>query len=425
MPSRVSIISTGQELVLGRTPDTNAAFLASELSGRGFEVLRLAAVGDTPGALRAELLHCMQEGDLVIVTGGLGPTGDDHTCQEVADALDRELVMDQEARRALTDRLERIGVQVTAAQLNQARFPAGASTFPNPRGTARGFACAADDTRVVVMPGVPSEMKAMFGASVLPFLTAKFGSEPAVASESVHIFPISEPEADRRLEGMTEAGRNPSVGITVRDGVITIGLRAVGDHGEHAEELLERDLEFLEDRFGDLIFGRGETTLAGALSRELERAGRTVAVAESITGGLIGHMLVNVPGISRFFLLDVVAYSNDAKVRQLEVPRAEIERHGAVSPEVAESMARGACAAADAQLALSTTGIAGPTGATPQKPVGLVYFGVCLEGEVRALKLNIRGDRRRVKDRAAKHALNMGRLALQNGVDFLEQYPKI
>jgi nicotinamide-nucleotide amidase len=207
------------------------------------------------------------------------------------------------------------------------------------------------------------------------------------------------------------------VGITVGDGVITVSLRAVAADEEAAEELVRRDVCLLEERFGDLLFGRGETTLARAVSYELERTGRTVAVAESVTGGLIGDMLVDVPGISRFFLADVVAYSNEAKVRQLQVPAELIEQHGAVSPQVAEAMAKGTRHVAGADLGLSTTGIAGPTGGTPEKPVGLVYVGLSLGEEAAVREFHLRGDRWRVKDRAARHALNLARLALRNGLE--------
>jgi len=412
MPLDAAIISTGEELVQGRVADTNAAFVAARLGRHGFDVRRIAAIGDDPTALETEIERSLEDAELVLVTGGLGPTADDRTRGAIARAVGRELVEDGDTRRHVEERLKSYGHHATPEQLSQCHFPQGARIFPNPRGTARGFACSTDRGWVVAMPGVPPEMRPMFTRSVLPFLVEELAPSGAVRMETVHIFPASESRVDREITDLTVHGRNPAVGITVSDGIITVSVRGCADSRGEADRLVERDLDVLRERFGDLVFGTGDTTLAGALSRELERTDKTVAVAESITGGLIGDMLVDVPGISRSFLLDVVAYCDEAKVRQLGVPRGAIEREGAVSAPVAEAMAIGACRAADADLGISTTGIAGPTGGTPQKPVGLVYVGLCLDGRTRVRKLNLRGDRRRIKDRAAKHALNMARLAL-------------
>ncbi|MFO7958484.1 MAG: competence/damage-inducible protein A [Candidatus Brocadiia bacterium] len=417
MPLDATIISTGEELVQGRIADTNAAFVASLLSRNGFEVRRIVALGDDPAALEAEIERGLDEVELVIVSGGLGPTADDRTRGAIARTVGRELVEDGETRQHVEERLRSFHHDATPDQLTQCHFPEGARIFPNPRGTARGFACCTDRGWVVAMPGVPPEMRSMFTGSVLPFLMEELAPAGAVSMETVHVFPASESRVDQRIRDLTVQGRNPAVGITVSDGVITVSVRGRAESQEEADRLVERDLEELRERFGDLVYGTGQTTLAGALSKELERTGRTVAVAESITGGLIGNMLVDVPGISRFFLLDVVAYSNEAKVSQLGVPPEVIEREGAVSEPVAEAMARGACRAGEADLGISTTGIAGPTGGTPQKPVGLVYVGLCLDGRALARKLNLRGDRWRIKDRAARHALNMARLALTKGMN--------
>ncbi len=422
MLATVTVISTGEELVRGRIADSNAAFLAAQLGAHGFEVLRLVAVGDNPDALRDELLRCLADSRAVLVSGGLGPTADDRTRRAIAEAVGRDLVEDEESRRHVTQRLRRFGVQVSAAQCSQSLFPAGSVIFPNERGTARGFACRLDESWVVAMPGVPDEMRAMFSGSVLPFLLGELAPAGCIRTEVVHLFPVSEAVVDEGLRDVMGADRNPAVGITVNDGVITVSFRARAASEDEAEELVRADVALVEERFGDLVFGRGDVTLAGALSAALERAGRTVAVAESVTGGLVGHMLVDVPGISRFFLADVVAYGNEAKVRQLGVPPEQIERHGAVSSEVAEAMAAGICRVTGAGLGLSTTGIAGPTGGSEQKPVGLVHVGVCLDGRTTACKLLLRGDRRRIKDRAAKHALNLARLALAKGVDSLGKY---
>ncbi len=411
-----TVISTGEELVGGRTVDTNAAFIASGLTRHGFHVRRIIVLGDDPDALAEEVAAATRDSRLIVISGGLGPTADDRTRAAIAAVAGAELVEDGASRRHVVERLAGFGIEADRRHLSQALFPAGSTLFPNERGTARGFACRVGEACLVAMPGVPAEMRAMFTDGVLPFVLGELAPRGCLKAEHVHIFPAAESAVDERIADLTERGRNPSVGLTVRDGVITVHIAARAESAEEAEGLAERDARAVEERFGELAFGRGEATLASALAEELERAGATVGVAESVTGGLIGHMLVDVPGISRFFLADVVAYGNEAKVDLLGVPRELIAEHGAVSPQVAEAMAHGARRAAGSDLAVSTTGIAGPTGGSAEKPVGLVYVGLCLGGRARVARLELRGERRRVKDRAARHALNFCRLALGRGL---------
>jgi nicotinamide-nucleotide amidase len=413
------VISTGEELLRGRIVDTNAAFLATELERHGFDMRRIVVVGDSPEQMRNELARAAGDCRLVVLTGGLGPTADDRTRGAIAEAVGRPLVEDASARRHVVERIRSFGREPEERQFSQAHFPEGSRVFPNPNGTACGFASRAGQSWIVAMPGVPGEMRPMFHASVLPFVLEELAPSECVRAATVRLFPLPESVADGRIADMTEYGRNPSVGITVSDGVISISVRAHGPDEATARRLLDADVKALKERFGDLVFGMDDATLAGALAELLGRGSVTLAVAESVTGGLVSHMLVGVPGISRWFLAGIVAYANEAKSSQLGVPAALIEQHGAVSAEVAEAMARGACAATGARLGISTTGIAGPTGGSDEKPVGLVYVGVCLDGRARVERHEFRGDRERVRDRAAKEALNMGRLALLKGVESL------
>lgn len=420
---RTTIVATGEELLYGRTLDANGAFMARALGLSGFQVVRHVVVGDSPEALYGELVHAGAESDLIVMSGGLGPTADDRTRGAVARATGAELVEDADTRRHVEERLRGFGREPSPAHLSQALFPAGSVIFPNPRGTAAGFACRIGGAWLTAMPGVLGEMRPMFEQSVLPFLLEKLSPAGHAAIETVHLFPIAESDADERIGDMTAEDRNPYVGITVSEGVITISTRACAASAEEAQELVRRDAETIRQRFGDLVFGSGGVSLAQALSAELKRAGTTVAVAESLTGGLVAGLLVDVPGISRHFPGGVVAYSDAAKVERLGVPRELLREHGAVSPQVAQAMARGACAGFGAALGVSTTGIAGPAGGSARKPVGLVYVGVCLEGRTAVHRLELRGDRARVRDRAAKYALNLARLALLRGVEALAQTP--
>lgn len=409
---QVTVFSTGQELLNGASRDTNAPMIARTLSAHGFVINRQETLGDSPHDLEQELRRAAEDSDVIVLTGGLGPTADDRTRRAVARAAERDLVSDEQALQHLTDVLSGYGVELTESHRRQASFPEGAETFPNTRGTAYGFACPVGDATLVAMPGVPDEMRAMFHNEVLPYLLHRHHGQ--TKHRKVHLFGISESDVDRRIDDMMEVGRNPSVGVTVDHSVVSVCLHAHGNDPDRLEQMLREDEEELRRRFGGAVFGTDDTTLAGSVSGLLATTQRRIGVAESCTGGEIGSLLVDIPGISRFFLLDVVAYSNEAKMRQLSVPSDLIEAHGAVSAEVAMSMAQGVCEASGADLGISTTGIAGPTGGSPEKPVGLVHFGICLGDEVSSHQLKLGGNRRRIKNRAARHALNFARLALLN-----------
>jgi len=409
---KVTIISTGEELVRGETPDTNASFIARALDERGFVVVRLLTIGDDARQLEEELLRTTEDSEAVLITGGLGPTADDRSRRAIATALDADLVLDEESADHVRAVLGCRGREPGPSHLRQAMFPQGARIFPNPCGTARGFACKAEGAWIVAMPGVPGEMKAMFEQSVLPFLLEELRPDEYAAVRTVSLFGIPESEADSRIADLTAEGRNPSVAPTVRGGIVRLTVRARSAERQKAEQMADKDVSTIRERFGNAVFGCGEATLAESVSALLEEQGLTVSVAESCTGGLVGDMLSDVEGISRFFLGGVVAYSNEVKVKELGVPPEQIAEFGAVSPQVASAMAEGVCSSTGAQVGVSTTGICGPTGGTPQKPVGLVYVGTCVAGDTAVQRLQLRGNRRRIKERAAGHALNALRLAL-------------
>ena len=407
-----SVISTGEELVSGETTDTNAGYISRKLDERGYVPCRLVTIGDDTSRLWEELRCATCDSDVVIVTGGLGPTGDDRTRKAIADAVGVDLVENGEVADHVRGLTREHGREARPHDLSQAAFPDGAEVFPNPNGTAPGFACELDGCWILALPGVPSEMEAMLEDAALPFLRERFGIEAQVMTRMVNLFGVPESEVDHTVRDLTEEGRNPTVAPTARGGVIRLCVRARGDDREQAEKLVEEDLETIRDRFGNRVFGYGDATLASTVKTMLEERELTMSVAESCTGGLIGDMLTDVPGVSAVLLADVVAYSNEAKIDILDVPRHQIVDHGAVSAPVAESMAAGVCRATGADVGISTTGIAGPTGGTAEKPVGLVYVGLCVSGNVTSHKLNLWGNRRNVKDRSAKHALNEVRLGL-------------
>jgi len=415
-----TIICTGEELLCGRVADTNSAFIAAQLRMNAVSVRHMVTVGDDPADMHAAIAAAAARSDLVVVTGGLGPTADDRTRYAVAEAAGLALQEDAATIARIEQRLKAYGHSVDEHQRTQALFPVGSTVFPNEMGTAAGFACQTGNAWIVVLPGPPSEMRPMLTGPVQPFLQGLTHAAGAVAFTTLHLFPIAEPDADRRIRDMMAPGANPVLGITVSDGIITISIQAHAATQQAADDMLNRTVATVRERFdANLIFGTDGTSLAGALAIEMETRALTLSVAESLTGGLIGEMLVSVPGMSRFLLADIVAYSNAAKTDLLGVPEPVIAEHGAVSAPTAEAMARGACRATGAQLGISTTGIAGPGGATPDKPVGLAWIGICLDGETAAVRLNVRGSRRRVMDRVARCALHWARICLRCGLDSL------
>ena len=258
------------------------------------------------------------------------------------------------------------------------------------------------------MPGVPAEMEAMFTQSVLPRLVEQASGKTVV--RHVNLGGVPESRADAALRDLLEMGRNPSVGLKAGGGWVAVCIRARGPTVEEARALAEADCRVVQERFGDAVFGYDDETHASALAAACRARRLTLAVAESCTGGLIGNMLTDVPGVSDVFLLDVVAYDNAAKSGVLGVSEEQIKATGAVSREVAALMAEGVCRAAGADVGVSTTGIAGPAGGSAEKPVGLVYVGVSVRGRTTVDELRLSGDRWRVKDRAARHALNAARV---------------
>ena len=419
----VTIISTGEELRHGHVVDTNSAFIARHLSLRGFYLRRLVTVGDDAAEIKAEVLRAAGDSAIIVMSGGLGPTADDRSRHAVAAAAGKELAEDPDSVEHIRSLLQRHGRELTPENRRQAMFPSGSHIFPNARGTARGFACAIGSTVAAVIPGVPDEMRAMFTEEVVPFLLERFRPSNQVVVATANIFGVPESAVDAEIGRLMEPGRNPSVGVTANDSIIQVCVTARAPSKEEAERLAQTDIRSLKQVFGEALFGPGEQTLAAALSELLEQQNLTISVAESCTGGLVGDMLTDVAGISRFLLADLVCYSDKAKVELLGVPPGRIRTFGAVSPEVAESMAAGARKATGSDIGLSTTGIAGPSGGSARKPVGLVYVGLSLGAETYAERLNLSGDRMRIKDRAAKHAINQVRLALVRKAAGLREEP--
>ncbi len=410
---KASIVSIGNEVLSGQTIDTNAAYLSRELLSVGVPVVSSHTVGDEIDAIVRALNLASADGQIVLATGGLGPTDDDLTRQAFAVFLGGELQFHDDLLQNIQGFFAGLGLEMPEKNRIQAYIPAGAKALANNLGTAPGIIAETDGKVFVALPGVPSEMKQMFAESVLPELR-RFAAGQAVVVRKLRCFGAGESAIAEMLGPLMQRGRNPLINCTVEFGVVTLHIIATAQGRDEARQMAEEAEESLRNMLGDLIYGTGQSTLAEAVGRGLSRQGKTLALAESCTGGALAKLLTDIPGASGYFTHGWITYSNRAKTGELGVSADLIELHGAVSEEVALAMARGARAKARTDFAIGITGIAGPTGATEQKPVGLVY--ICIDSdegyEVKCWRFS--GDRDCIRHRAAQTALNMLRLRLKD-----------
>jgi nicotinamide-nucleotide amidase len=408
--SRAAIVSVGNELLYGQTVDTNAAWLGRVLAQRGIPVARRYTVGDVDADIREAFDAARMRADLVLVSGGLGPTPDDRTKPVLAAHLGRRLVPDEEARRDVEARFRAAGMDaVPPLSRGQYEVPEGARVLRNPKGTAPGLLLSEGDCTVVLLPGVPYELKAIVEGALLPVLDTGAPRE-GVHHRVVHttgIFETKLAEAlEPRLAALPEALRD-GIDLAYLPDLEGVDLRFTtrAKDARTAQERLERLVEALGDVLGPWRFESEAGDMAEATVRALRRGGRTLAVGESCTGGLVSKRLTDVAGASDVFLGGVIAYSNASKVRDLGVSDEDLARHGAVSEPVARQLACGVAERFGADAGVGVTGVAGPDGGSAEKPVGTVWIGVYLDGEVGAFVSRFPGDRESVRARAAQAAL--------------------
>ncbi|HEY8486078.1 MAG TPA: competence/damage-inducible protein A [Limnochordales bacterium] len=423
---RAEIVSIGTELLLGQIVDTNAAYLARQLSRIGIDCFFRQTVGDN----FRRALHCvslaLERSDVVILVGGLGPTDDDITRHVAAAAVGCELQEDPEALAQVEAYFRRLQRVMQPHQRRQALVPAGSRIIPNPNGSAPGFAWQGQGKAVVALPGPPAELQAMVESWVLGFLqelARQRGEARALYSRLLKFAGIGEAALEEALRDLIRAQTNPTLATYAGVGEVSLRVTASAPHREQAQQLVEEMVQRVLARVGQYLYGFDDDTLEAVVVRLLEASGCTLAVAESCTGGLVGDRLTNVPGVSRFFVEGAVVYSNEAKVRRLGVDPAVLAEHGAVSEACARAMAEGVRRTAGADLGLAVTGIAGPTGATDRKPVGLVFVAVTDGGQARVEEHRFPGERRLVKARAAQAALNLLRCFLQDRVGVGKEMP--
>jgi nicotinamide-nucleotide amidase len=436
------ILSIGDELVLGQTVDTNSAWLSQQLAAIGCGVVAHVTVADDQSAIERAICQAAGQCDLLLISGGLGPTPDDLTRQALAAVMNEPLELNEQWLGELEKFFAARNRPMPEANRIQAMIPRTAKMIFNTAGTAAGIEAALDpkkigsgaifpsphappasggekiapdpifSCRVFVMPGVPREMNIMFERSVLPALREKSGGA-VIFSRTLHTFGLGESAIAEMLGDLMRRDRNPSVGTTVSGGIVSLRINARFGSVAEASEQLEQTVASSREALGALIFGQEDESLQVVIGRMLKAApGSTVATAESCTGGLLGKMITDVPGSSAYYSYGWITYANQAKQELLGVQRVLLDQYGAVSEPVALAMANGARDRARSTFALAISGIAGPDGGTPDKPVGTVCIALAHPGDAHARTFLFPGDREFIRERSAKMALTMLRYHL-------------
>ena len=402
-----AVVCIGTELTRGELVNTNAAWLAAGLTDIGFEVVEDVVIDDFTPRITSTLTRLARVSKVIVCTGGLGPTTDDLTAEAVAEAQGVKLVRDAASLDHIRRRFEKHGRIMSDSNAKQADFPEGAEILPNPIGTAAGFSVRFGETLAFFMPGVPHEMKRMFEEQVVPRIRALAPAD--MVQVRLRTFGVPESVVGERLAGVEAAHPGVIIGYRAHFPEIEVKVLARGTSNAEARALCEAATADVRARLSDIIYGEADDTFAGVVGRTLRQKGQTLAIAESCTGGLVGHMLTREPGASDFLLVDVVAYANSAKTRLLGVDEDVIRGHGPVSSEVAASMAEAVRRISGADIALSLTGIAGPSGGTDDRPVGTVFFAVATAKGTTVKERKLPGDRLQIQTLAAYVALSLVR----------------
>jgi nicotinamide-nucleotide amidase len=400
------IIAVGSELLTPLRQDTNSLYLTGKLNSLGIEVRFKTVVGDDRSRLADTFSTALRRSDLIILTGGLGPTEDDLTREAVCDVLGRPLHEISEIRKQIETRYKRLNREMPPNNLRQAMVPEGAEWLENPNGTAPGIWLEQQETIILILPGPPWELQAMF-ESVCMSRLARFAGHERIRTRVYKIVGLPESEVDRRIAPIYLPYQNPTTTILSTLGSIEVHLRARGAGEQEAESLLDELGDKIELALGDNVFSTRGEMLEEVVAMYLIMKQQTLAVAESCTGGLLSERLTSIPGSSNFFLGGVVCYSNELKTKLTAVPPILIEQHGAVSREVAQALGEGIRKRAGASIGMGITGIAGPGGGTPEKPVGLVFLALADARGTLIRKFQFPGDRQRIRFWAAQMALEM------------------
>ena len=407
---RAEIIAVGSELLTPYRLDTNSLFLTSQLNQLGIRVIHKAVVGDAPDDMRSSFGHALDRAELIVSSGGLGPTDDDRTRQTVAELMGRKLHTDERILQHIKERFQRFRPGRVMPEINarQALVPEGATVLPNPKGPAPGLWLEANGHIVILLPGVPAELQGLFETEVKPRL-ARFAGRKRLFTRELRITGLPESEVETRVSPLYSLYPDTETTILASPPGIQLHPSTWSDDAGKAEKLLDEISDRMALALGEHLYSTRGETLEEVVGRILTENRATIAVAESCTGGLLAERLTNVPGSSIYFLGGVVCYSNDLKTRLVDVPPSLLEAKGAVSPEVAMALAEGIRKRTGATIGIGVTGIAGPGGGSPEKPVGLVYIGIADERGPRQKEHRFMGDRDRIRLFASQSALDTAR----------------
>ncbi|MCY6355187.1 competence/damage-inducible protein A [Clostridium sp. ZS2-4] len=411
---RAEILAVGTELLLGNIVNTNAQYIAKRLADLGIEVYHQAVVGDNPKRLMDAYTAAFGRADLVITTGGLGPTKDDLTKEVAFDYFGKEAVLHKDILDKIEEYFIKINRNMVESNKKQAYFPMDALILENNHGTAPG--CIIEDSNkiLIVLPGPPREMKPMFEEGVISYLM-KY-QEGILGSKVLRVIGLGESAAAEMIEDIIDNGKNPTIATYAKESEVTIRITAKANTEEEAESLITPVEEEIRRRLGIAVYGEGEAQIEEVVGKILIENKLTISTAESCTGGLLAGKIINYPGISEIFKEGVITYSNESKMKRLKVKKEILDKFGAVSSQVAAEMAEGIAKAAGTDIGISTTGIAGPQGGSDEKPVGLVYIGLYIKGEIKTKELHLVGDRQKVRNTAVIRAIEWLRRELLRGI---------
>ena len=400
---KAEIITVGTEILLGDILNTNCRYLSRELAAMGIEMYYQITVGDNEERLLKTLEESLNRSDIVICTGGLGPTEDDITKEVCAKYFGYELELHKPSLDAMIERFKHMNRVPTKNNEKQAYFPKEAYILKNDNGTAPGCIMEKEGKMIVVLPGPPKEMESMFENYVKPYLSKL--TDDVIESEVLRIIGIID---------IIDSQTNPTIATYAKGYECTLRITAKAKSVEEAKELIKPMSDEMKRRFGQSLYATGETSIEEVVAKMLVENNLKIAVAESCTGGMVSASLINYPGISSVFMEGCVTYSNEAKMKSLGVKKETLDVYGAVSDKCAKEMASGVAARYNTNVGIATTGIAGPGGGTDEKPVGLVYFGIYINGKVISKKYVFNGDRQGIRERATRTILNDLRLELLN-----------
>lgn len=403
MSFTAEIITVGTELLLGQILNSNAQYLSHQFAALGIDVYRQSTVGDNSSRIAHDVRTAMSRADIVVLCGGLGPTEDDCTREGVAEALGLPLILDPIAKALLEEQFA--GRTMTENNLRQATAPQGAVILPNPRGTAPGLFIDHDGKLIFLLPGPPRELTHMFANEVIPILRSNGAVQGSIFSRTLHLAGIGESSLAATIADLIDAQTDPTIALYSRLGEVDVRLTTKALESKSGLSKIGALEQEIISRVGEYVFAYDQVSMAGALGQALLGKSHTLSLAESCTGGLIGHMITGEPGSSAYFLGGITCYSNQAKRELLSVSDETLRRFGAVSEECAAEMLAGAVCCFGSSVGIAVTGIAGPGGGTVTKPVGTVCLAYGSAANYQTTTLHLRGERSAVKERAAKEAM--------------------